>query len=166
MLIDRNQIDRYMLHELAILSQTAEKAYDDYEFNRAMTALSNFCTTTLSSFYFEIAKDSLYNDAIGSQRRESTVYMLEQVRKARIRHIHLSDKQQILPVLLSICSPVAPHLAEDIWEHWPMQKAHPTSSVFEKPWHSAVSLSACLYTSRRDPAYRAQHGSIPRWQIA
>lgn len=76
---DKTQLDRYMLHELSILSGTAEEAYESFEFNRAMTAVSNFCSTTLSSFYFEIVKDSLYNDSLTSPARRGIVYVLQQV---------------------------------------------------------------------------------------
>lgn len=74
-----SMIDRYVLHELSLLAESAETAYDEYAFNRAMSDLSQFCASTLSSFYFEIIKDSLYADSMASERRKGTVYTLQQV---------------------------------------------------------------------------------------
>lgn len=73
------QLDSYVLHELAILSQTAEDAYERFEFNRAVTALTNFCTATLSSLYFEAVKDSLYNNHMRDERRMAVAYVLSKV---------------------------------------------------------------------------------------
>ena len=70
------QIDRYVLHELALLNENSIKAYDDFAFNRALGSLTQFCSSILSSFYFEIIKDSLYADSLGGKRRQAVVWTL------------------------------------------------------------------------------------------
>ncbi len=56
---------------------------------------------TLSFFYFDIVKDSLYTSAprAVSRRAVQTVY------------------NELLQVLVRLLAPVTPHLAEDIWQH-------------------------------------------------
>jgi hypothetical protein len=94
------QIDRYILHELYELDQIAREAYNTYTFSRGepvslllpsrrpltslpfavYQALATFSNTTLSSFYFDVIKDSLYADAKTSPERRRVVYTLQKVR--------------------------------------------------------------------------------------
>lgn len=63
----------------------------------------NFCSNDLSSFYFEISKDSLYCDSLNSLRRQqitTTLYYL-------------------LGGLLKIISPILPFLTEEVYQNIP-----------------------------------------------
>jgi isoleucyl-tRNA synthetase len=91
------QAERYMMHELYKLEQTALESYRAYNFSRgnrsfsilssigtqvhhqAMTALINFANITLSSFYFDITKDCLYADSMKSLERRSVIKVLAKV---------------------------------------------------------------------------------------
>ena len=47
--------------------------------SEGLASITQFCTSVLSSFYFEIVKDSLYADSKTSSRRTAIVYTLQQV---------------------------------------------------------------------------------------
>ncbi|GAA5931611.1 isoleucine--tRNA ligase ISM1 [Sporobolomyces koalae] len=120
---DLGLIERYILHELYTLDQTAREAFSLYQFNRAYQALSNFSNSTLSSFYFDVTKDTLYADSRSSIARRHVIYTL----------------QKILDTYLAILSPLAPLLAEEIF-HFAQGASKdpaldtPAQSVFEKTW--------------------------------
>ncbi|GAA5983162.1 hypothetical protein JCM5350_007903 [Sporobolomyces pararoseus] len=117
-------IERYILHELYNLDQTAREAFSSYQFNRAYQALSNFSNSTLSAFWFDVTKDTLYADSKNSLNRRKVVYTL----------------QKVFDTYLSILSPLAPLLAEEIYHYSkgatkdPASEDEPASSVFERIW--------------------------------
>lgn len=41
-----------------------------------MAAVSHFCSSTLSSFYFEIVKDTLFNDKVSSHKRAAVIAVM------------------------------------------------------------------------------------------
>ncbi|KAM6492390.1 tRNA synthetases class I (I, L, M and V) domain containing protein [Amanita muscaria] len=117
-------IERYMMHELYKLEQTALEGYHSYNFPKVMAALTNFANITLSSFYFDITKDCLYATDFHNFERRSVITVFE----------------QILSTMTSVMAPVLPHLAEEIHEHWKsdgrsifMDKWEPLSPLWEDP---------------------------------
>ncbi|TFY58371.1 hypothetical protein EVG20_g8173, partial [Dentipellis fragilis] len=90
--------ERYVMHELYKLEQTALDGYATYNFPKVINSLTNFANITLSSLYFDITKDSLYADSLTSFERRSVVTALEQV----------------LETITHVMAPVLPHLAEEI----------------------------------------------------
>lgn len=74
---DMPELERYMLHRIAVVSNEVRQATNDYDFNRLFTAVFQFCLQDLSAFYFDIRKDSLYCDAPGSTRRRATRTVLD-----------------------------------------------------------------------------------------
>ena len=70
-------LERWVLHRLAELDGMLRTGYDDFTFQRIFSALFNFCTNDLSSFYFDIRKDSLYCDAFDSPRRRACRTVLD-----------------------------------------------------------------------------------------
>ena len=65
-----------MLHKISNLNLNFKKNFDNYNFHALYKELLNFCTVDLSSFYFDIRKDSLYCDSLDAQKRKSTVIFL------------------------------------------------------------------------------------------
>ena len=63
---DMPELERLMLSHLARLDGVVRNGYDEFDFRRIYSALSNFMTTDLSSFYFDVRKDALYCDAPSS----------------------------------------------------------------------------------------------------
>jgi isoleucyl-tRNA synthetase len=98
-------IDYYILSQLEKLIHENQKKYQEYNFNSVYTNLLKFCINDLSSFYFEISKDSLYCDSLDSSRRKqitTTLYYL-------------------LWGLLKIVSPILPFLTEEIYQNLPFK---------------------------------------------
>ena len=53
-------LEQYMLHKIYTLNEEFNKNFKLYNFHNLYKELLNFCTVDLSSFYFDIRKDTLY----------------------------------------------------------------------------------------------------------
>ncbi|KAJ7173766.1 tRNA synthetases class I-domain-containing protein [Mycena filopes] len=111
---DMGLAERYIMHELHGLEQTALEAYSQFNFAKVVASLSNFANITLSSLYFDISKDGLYANAMDSFERRAVVTVLE----------------QCLTTMTCIMAPIVPHLAEEIHE----ASKETDSSVFMTGW--------------------------------
>src|SRR5690606_15648743 len=108
-------IDYYVIDKLEKLMLESQKNYEQYSFNSIYSSLLNFCINDLSSFYFEISKDSLYCDSFDSQRRKQIITTL----------------YYLLQGLLKIISPALPYLAEEVYQHIPFRFGFASSkSIF------------------------------------
>jgi len=96
-------VDYYIVHKLENLVGESQKNYREYNFNPVYSSLLNFCINDLSSFYFEISKDSLYCDSLHSPRRRKIITTL----------------YYLLAGLLKIISPILPFLAEEVYQNIP-----------------------------------------------
>jgi isoleucyl-tRNA synthetase len=101
------ELDRYMMAKLNALIEKVRKAYDEYEFLTIYNAIHNYCTTDLSAFYLDIAKDTLYTDFEDSQARRSIQTVM----------------YKTLVALLKLLTPIIPHTAEEAWRYVPGEKA-------------------------------------------
>jgi isoleucyl-tRNA synthetase len=126
-----NLLDRYVLHRLAVVAGHIEEAFRQYEFHKFYQLLQNLCVVELSSLYFDVVKDPLYCHAAHSPQRKGIQTVL----------------YHCLSVLSRLIVPVLPHLAEDIWSHWPANQrpcfglnAAPIS-VLLAPWPTATELA-------------------------
>ena len=98
------QVDRYVMHQLFELEQTALSSYAQFNFPKGspilsqglemdlkpfpvISTLANFTNTTLSSLYFDITKDNLYANSLSSLERRSTVTVLQHVRRSYRLHM-------------------------------------------------------------------------------
>jgi isoleucyl-tRNA synthetase len=98
-------VDYYILFRLEKLVAESQKNYSEYNFNPTYSSLLNFCINDLSSFYFEISKDSLYCDSLNSPRRKQIITTL----------------YYLLVGLLKIISPTLPFLTEEVYQNIPFQ---------------------------------------------
>ena len=64
-------VDRYILSVYSELVAEVTAAYDNFQFFRASQAVLKFCSSDLSSFYLDVAKDRLYISASNDFRRRS-----------------------------------------------------------------------------------------------
>jgi isoleucyl-tRNA synthetase len=96
---DMPELERWVLHRLSELDQVVRAGYAAYDFNRVFSAVFNFCTTDLSSVYFDIRKDTLYCDAPSSLRRRAARTVLD----------HLFD------CLTAWLAPVMVFTMEEVW---------------------------------------------------
>jgi len=100
-----NIIDEYIIYKLNFLIKESKINYKKYKFSSIFFSLINFCINDLSSFYFEIIKDSLYCDSLNSKKRKkiiTTIYYL-------------------LKGLLFLIKPILPYLSEEIYQFIPKQ---------------------------------------------
>jgi len=70
------ELEQYMLNKIFALNSKFNKYFELYNFHALYKDLLNFCTLDLSAFYFDIRKDALYCDPIGSSKRKSSIKFL------------------------------------------------------------------------------------------
>ena len=86
--IDLNELpelEQLMLHKIYSLNQKFHKYFKNYDFHNLYKELLNFCTVDLSSFYFDIRKDTLYCDEVGSEKRKACITILNIILNLLIR---------------------------------------------------------------------------------
>ena len=71
-----DELEQYILHKIYQISKSVEINLKNYNFHKLYKELLNFCTLDLSSFYFDIRKDVLYCDSLGSKKRINCVKIL------------------------------------------------------------------------------------------
>jgi isoleucyl-tRNA synthetase len=77
--LDLNQLpelEQYMLHRVYDLNEKYKNYFKSYDFHNLYKELLNFCTVDLSAFYFDIRKDTLYCDPKKSEKRKSSIIVL------------------------------------------------------------------------------------------
>ncbi|KAH7345675.1 isoleucyl-tRNA synthetase [Rhizoctonia solani] len=114
-------VERYVLHQLYILEKGALEAYSDYNFQRVVHSVSAFTNNILSSFYFDIMKDTLYAESPNAPSRQ----------------VALGVMLEILRVLSSVVAPILPHIAEEIYTHLNQSVS---GSAFQLGWRSTPDI--------------------------
>ena len=66
---DMPRLERWVLSRLAELDEQVRKGYASFDFQGVFSAVFNFATVDLSSFYFDVRKDALYCDGDSLRRR-------------------------------------------------------------------------------------------------
>src|SRR6185312_123847 len=74
---DVPELERLMLHQLAVQSAVVRKAYADFDYKTVVASLAAFMNTELSAFYFDIRKDSLYCDPPSSAARKAALTIID-----------------------------------------------------------------------------------------
>ncbi|KPN64125.1 Isoleucyl-tRNA synthetase [Aliiroseovarius crassostreae] len=74
---DMPELERWVLHRLAELDHTVRAGYKTFDFQGVFSAVFNFATVDLSSFYFDIRKDALYCDGEDSLNRRAARTVLD-----------------------------------------------------------------------------------------
>ncbi|WP_204115336.1 isoleucine--tRNA ligase [Shimia biformata] len=72
---DMPELERWVLHRLAELDHKVRTGYAAFDFQGVFSAVFNFATVDLSSFYFDIRKDVLYCDGDTERRRAARTVM-------------------------------------------------------------------------------------------
>lgn len=70
------ELEKYILHRLWEINQVVQKTINDFNFHLMFTTLLNFCSNDLSSFYFDIRKDTIYCDNKTSLKRRAARTLL------------------------------------------------------------------------------------------
>lgn len=113
---DLPSMDKWMLGRLSRTLKDVDAALDEFHFQRAVQELLRFTTADLSNFYLDVAKDRLYISGIDDIRRRSCQTVIHKCLEGFAKAI----------------ASILPHMAEDIWQNLPYEKA--TESVFEGGW--------------------------------
>ncbi len=79
------ELEQFMLHKIYNLNFKFNKYFKNYDFHNLYKELLNFCTLDLSAFYFDIRKDTLYCDPVNSEKRKSTLILLNVILNSLIR---------------------------------------------------------------------------------
>ncbi len=112
------EIDKWILHRLGVLSREILKGYENYEFHTIYHDIQRFCIVDLSAIYLDIQKDVLYTFPPRSEKRRSaqtTIYL-------------------VLNWLTRLSAPVLSFTADEVWQYIPgekMESVHLTP--FPKP---------------------------------
>jgi len=93
------ELEKFILHRLAELDVLIRDCCSKYDFHTMFTALHNFCAVELSSFYFDIRKDTLYCDSVDSPERQAVRTVLD----------------QLFSTLATWLAPIIPFTAEEAW---------------------------------------------------
>jgi isoleucyl-tRNA synthetase len=72
------ELERWVLHRLSEIDELVRDRAATFNFHEMFTALHNFCAVDLSSFYFDIRKDTLYCDRADSIRRRAARTVLDE----------------------------------------------------------------------------------------
>lgn len=130
------EVDRWALSRLQQLRGRVLKSYSTYEFHQVYHALVNFCSTELSSFYFDILKDRLYTFAADSKERRSAQTALS----------------EILVDLLKLMAPILAHTCDEAWRELPegvtsLESVHLAEFPEERPEYT-LSEEAAVHWDR------------------
>lgn len=93
------ELERLMLHRLAELDEVVRDGYDEFDFKRIFSSLSNFMNLELSAFYFDIRKDTLYCEGPSSVERKAALQTIA----------------KIFDCLVTWMAPMLPFTMEESW---------------------------------------------------
>ena len=94
------EIEKLILHKIFKLNTHINSLYDSFSFNKVFQNVLGFCSVELSSFFFDIRKDSLYCDSLTSEKVKSTKFVMKIVFEYLIRWL----------------SPIIPFTTEEAWQ--------------------------------------------------
>ena len=76
---DMPALEKWVLHRLAQITSEHAELVKNHDHKKIFSTLFNFCTVDLSAFYFDIRKDALYCDPLGSTRRRACRSVINEV---------------------------------------------------------------------------------------
>ena len=133
------ELERYILHRLAMLDAELREAVGGYDFTRYLRLLTDFAADELSAFFFDVRKDSLYCDAAGDPKRRAYRSVLDTLFHALVRW----------------AVPVIPFTAEEVWQarfpsedgsvhllEWPELPVGDPDPALAATWRDVLALRA------------------------
>ncbi|MGJ0503305.1 MAG: isoleucine--tRNA ligase [Methylocystis sp.] len=76
---EAGELERLMLHRLHQLDGSIRAAYAAYDYKRVVALLTQFMTSELSAFYFDVRKDALYCDPPTSVKRKAALATIDRI---------------------------------------------------------------------------------------
>jgi isoleucyl-tRNA synthetase len=92
------EIDRWIISKLQGIIAACRGGFETYEFHRVYHTIHSFCARELSSFYFDVCKDTLYAEGADSPARRSAQTAFA----------------EILSVLTRALAPILSHTCEEV----------------------------------------------------
>ena len=111
-------LDRWALHQTALLLEECTKAYDAFEFHRVYQLCNQFCSVTLSAVYHDILKDRLYTLGAAHPLRRSSQTAI----------------YGIFEVLVKILAPVLTFTADEAWSYAHTGKEYSDDCIHLQDW--------------------------------
>ncbi len=102
------ELEQYLLHRVATTGEALAGMLCENNLTQYISTIVNFCVNDLSALYFDVRKDSLYCDPLDGEKRQASLYALNEVFEHMVRWI----------------APVMVFAAEEMW-----QTRHPGESV-------------------------------------
>lgn len=99
------EVDKYTLYKLNNLQEEIHELYKQHNFSKALVSLQFHMNNELSSFYFDISKDSLYSNGVNDLKR----------RQIQTTLFHIYDAYR------AILAPITPSLVQESWNYLPKQ---------------------------------------------
>lgn len=116
-------IDRYILNTCYKFYHSVISSYNDYNIYNACSKILYFVSNEISSRYIAIIRDRLYCDEKDSPRRTACLYTLN----------------GILKTVSYVIAPILPHLAEEVFLYYPLNKTQRKLFYTENPWSPPYS---------------------------
>ena len=110
-------LERYILHELQKLIAKVRDGFESFAYHHAFQAIYNFCSVTLSSFYLDVLKDTLYTRAKNSERRRAAQTVMAEA----------------LDKLIRVLAPLASFTAEEAYRSSPLEKTEESVFLLDFP---------------------------------
>ncbi|MDV3293355.1 MAG: valine--tRNA ligase [Nitrososphaerales archaeon] len=134
--------DKWMLNELAKLTDECSKAYARYDSFTVATRVREFLWNVFASHYLEMAKGRAYGDDVKKEEQEAAWYTLHAVVRS----------------LLLLIAPISPYITDHIWrklygersihlEQFPRMKRF---DVSEKVSQSILEFNAQAWKTKKD----------------
>ncbi len=76
---DMPELERYVLHRLAVLNEEVRAGYDKFDFKGVWRKVFDFASLELSAFYLDVRKDALYCDRPDDKRRRAARTVMAEV---------------------------------------------------------------------------------------
>jgi isoleucyl-tRNA synthetase len=148
-------LDKWLLAELSKLIDDCSKAMESHEFQRYYSRLAGFFSSELSSFLFDVHKDTLYTLSPKDPRRLSAQTALFQA----------------LDILTRLSAPVLVFTAEEVWDHmapswkqaesvhyaaWPQARPEWRAPELEEDFEALISTLMPVVKKRLEEARAAK----------
>jgi isoleucyl-tRNA synthetase len=114
-------LDRWALHQTAVLIRDVTAAYEAYEFHRVYQLCNQFCAVTLSATYHDILKDRLYTLGTNSPLRRSSQTAIHHIFRALVR----------------LLAPIIPFTTDEAWSYGTTGTEFAADSIHLQDWPAA-----------------------------
>ncbi len=124
--------ERWIRHECRIAIERVRSALDNYKFNEAAKALTEFTYGVYCSWYIELSKTTKYDDQASAARKNGTAHVL----------------YEAMGVLARLSHPMMPFLSEEIWATLP-DAITGTGFITTAPYPQASEFEADTEVARQ-----------------